>query len=114
MKKSKLIAFSFVALSLASCSYFKTEQVPEEPPVPTRILRPAFEKMIALQNLETRVIIYCADSPRASAEMCARNYERVGFVRLTQIPSRPAADDFLKADTYPTRRWRKDDVVPRW
>lgn len=114
MKKAKCAVVFFGLLCLAGCSSFNAWKTPLAPSVPTYKVKPMLEDVIALQNLKTRVIVYCAHGAYASAEMCARNYERAGFVRLTQIPSRTADNDFLKADTYPTRRWRKDDLVPRW
>lgn len=72
------------------------------------------EEMIVLQNLKTRVLAYCYGSPAYSAEECVQKFEAKGFVQLKDIPRFPAEDDFLKADTYPTRRWRKDEAVPRW
>ena len=69
---------------------------------------------IALENLKTRVIAYCHDSEDFSAEECARDMEQRGYVRLTDIPKVTADKDFLTTGTYPTRRWRETDQVPRW
>ena len=72
------------------------------------------EDFIALQNLNTRVIVYCFTSAYYPADECAKRFEKQGFVRLNDIPKLPAEYDFIKGDTYPTRRWRKDERIPRW
>lgn len=116
MRKMKLLAMFLTVVALAGCSgvtlWGNSEEEPQQPS--SYEVLPPRANVIALQNLKNRIVIYCADSPYATAEMCARNYERSGYVRLTNIPSQPADKDFLKADTYPTRRWRKDELVPRW
>jgi len=38
----------------------------------------------------------------------------MGYVRLRDIPYKSANYDFLKTDTYPTRRWRDGETTPRW
>lgn len=75
---------------------------------------PYQEEMVVLQNLKSRVLAYCYPSVEFSADDCAKSFEKQGFVRLKDIPRFPAQDDFLKADTYPTRRWRKNERAPRW
>lgn len=72
------------------------------------------EDIVALQNPQTRVLAYCYNVPGAVAEDCAREFEKIGFVRLRDIPRQPAQYDFLKEGTYPTRRWRNGEIVPRW
>ena len=67
-----------------------------------------------MQNLKTRVLVYCYKSEQVSVEQCAQTFEKKGYVRLTDIPRLSAEYDFLKSDTYPTRRWRKDEKIPRW
>ena len=42
------------------------------------------------------------------------NLRKKGYVRLREIPYKPADYDFLKTDTYPTRRWRGGELTPRW
>ncbi len=69
---------------------------------------------IALQNLNTREIAYCYSNPVTSAEACAQHYEEMGFVRFREIPYKTANYDFLKVDTYPTRRWRDSEITSRW
>lgn len=79
-----------------------------------REVEPYREGVIALQNLDTRVLVYCYNVPEFLAEDCARTFERKGFVRLQEIPRQTAKYDFLTGGTYPTRRWRNDELVPRW
>ena len=72
------------------------------------------ENLIVLQNLNSRVLVYCYTSERNPAEYCAQQFEKKGYVRLREIPYKPADYDFLKTDTYPTRRWRGGELTPRW
>ena len=67
-----------------------------------------------LENARKTLDAYCYSSPSYTAEYCAKEFEGKGFVRLTDVPRLPAEYDALKADTYPTRRWRKDNKIPRW
>ena len=75
---------------------------------------PYQEDVIALQNLNTRVLVYCYTSPLITSQQCATEFENRGYVRLQEIPRLPAEYDFLKDGTYPTRRWRNGEQVPRW
>ncbi len=70
--------------------------------------------IIVLQNPQTRTIVECYTSDRNPAEYCAEQFEKRGYVRLRDIPYKPADYDFLKTDTYPTRRWRDGEITPRW
>ncbi len=74
---------------------------------------PADEE-IGLQNLRDRTVVRCYGNGENSAEECARYFEQKGYVRFKDIPSKSANYDFLKVDTYPTRRWRDSEVSPRW
>jgi len=69
---------------------------------------------IVLQNLQSRVVVECYTSKRNPAEYCAQQFEQMGYVRLRDIPYKSANYDFLKTDTYPTRRWRDGETTPRW
>ena len=69
---------------------------------------------ITLQQPTTRVIATCYRSEDVSAEACAKIFESKGYVRLRNIPYKTADYDFLKTDTYPTRRWRGNEDTPRW
>ena len=69
---------------------------------------------IGLQNLDSREVVYCYDNSENSAESCAQYFERKGYVRFRDIPYKTANYDFLKVDTYPTRRWRDSEITSRW
>jgi len=107
MKKMNKLWFLVPLLMLSSCAGIQTDE-------PVYEVLPYKEDMIGLQNLDTRVLIYCYPSDYYTAEQCASEFESRGFVRLTDIPRLAAEYDYLKADTYPTRRWRKDEKIPRW
>ncbi len=72
------------------------------------------EPYIGLQNLENRNVVRCYSNEEYSAEHCARYFEKFGYVRFRDIPYKTANYDFLKVDTYPTRRWRDSESTPRW
>lgn len=91
---------------ICGCTYWQE--------TPTYQILPYQENMIVLQNLKTRVLVYCYTIEDQTAESCAEKFENGGFVRLKDIPRLTADYDTLKSDTYPTRRWRKEDKVPRW
>ncbi len=107
MKKINIKWILAVLFVLPACSYFEYQE-------PVYQVLPYQEDMIGLQNLETRVLVYCYQSANVSTEECAQEFEKRGYVRLTNIPRLPAEYDSLKSDTYPTRRWRKDEKIPRW
>lgn len=72
------------------------------------------EETIVLQDLNSRLVAYCHNSNFNSAEFCAQEFEKLGYTRLRDIPYKTADYDFLKTDTYPTRRWRNGELTPRW
>jgi len=49
-----------------------------------------------------------------SVEICAERVERLGFVRVTDIPRFTAPDDNFSHANYPSRRFRGTDPTPRW
>ncbi len=108
MKKVKKLCFA-AALLLCGCAGSNNSDK-----APIYYILPYQEEMIVLQNLESRVLVYCYPSPDITAAECAERFAKQGFVQLRDIPSLPAEYDFLKNDAYPTRRWRKDEKVPRW
>lgn len=75
---------------------------------------PDGQEEIGLQNLRDRTIVRCYGNNENSAEDCARYFEQKGYVRFRDIPYKTANYDFLKVDTYPTRRWRDSEATPRW
>lgn len=70
-------------------------------------------RQVIFQNLKTRVLAYCRGSDEQIAK-CIEKLECSGYVRLTDIPHMSAKYDILQKGTYPTRRWRKGESVPRW
>ena len=63
----------------------------------------------------TRTQVLCYDLPGESAAQCAENFRAAGYVLITDVPQVSANYDFLRKNTYPTRRWRNGgEVVPRW
>ena len=72
------------------------------------------ETEIFLQEPYSRVVARCYASAEDAAIACAKKFEQKGYVRLKNIPYRVARYDFLTSDTYPSRRWRFNDIAPRW
>lgn len=68
---------------------------------------------VILENLNTRVLAYCRGT-EAEIDACVAVLENSCYVRITEIPQMAAKYDFLKIGTYPTRRWRNGENVPRW
>lgn len=68
---------------------------------------------VILENLNTRVLAYCRGSENEIA-MCVERLEASCYVKLQDIPRRPAKYDILQRGTYPTRRWRNGETAPRW
>ena len=100
MQKIKFLLFSSLVTVFASFAQAQSA-FPEE-------------DVIGLQNLRNRNIVRCYGGETSSAEDCARHYEEKGYVRFRDIPSTAAKYDFLKVDTFPTRRWRNNESTPRW
>ena len=69
---------------------------------------------ILLIHPMTRTQILCYDLPGESAAQCAENFRAAGYVLVTDVPQVTAKYDFLRNNTYPTRRWRNGETVPRW
>jgi hypothetical protein len=68
---------------------------------------------VIMENLNTRVLAYCRGSEE-EIESCVETLEASCYTRLSEVPYLTAKHDFLTRGTYPTRRWREGDVVPRW
>jgi len=109
MKHIKNACLAFLLILTSACVSHKTPQTED-----THTVKAYEQKMIALENLKTRIIAYCYASEEFSAEQCAKDLETRGYVRLTDIPKFTADKDFLTTGTYPTRRWREPDRAPRW
>ncbi len=128
MKRSFLPAFCALFLScclaasaVAKCDVCEWKTWFQSPPKTKKIIRVVTEvpyvndeNHIGLQNLENRNIVHCYSNEEYSAEQCARYFEKFGYVRFRDIPYKTANYDFLKVDTYPTRRWRNSELTPRW
>ena len=112
MKRVCLVAFCML---FAACAWRQDADVGvDETKTDTYTLVPYKQKVIALENLKTRTIVYCYASEMFSAEECAADVEKYGYVKLTDIPKFTAERDFLTTGTYPSRRWRETDKAPRW
>lgn len=96
MKKS---ALCLVLLGLCGC---------------TRVIIPAGDPMIILQQPVSREVVYCETTPDISAEECADFMEEQGFVRLKDKSVFPGHDDIPQKGSYPTRRFRDKQDIPRW
>ncbi len=72
-----------------------------------------YKKQIVMQNLQTRVIAYCRGDDDAMEE-CVKRLECAGYTQLRNVPTLPAKYDLLSKGSYPTRRWREGENVPRW
>ena len=109
MKHLKLSWLVLACIGICGCAYQNKALAPEKHTVPFE-----HHQVLALENLYTREIAYCYANAEFSAEECAAELEQKGFVQLTEIPKVTAPRDFLSTGTYPTRRWREGDLVPRW
>ena len=68
---------------------------------------------VVMQNLQTRVLAYCRGNDEQIAE-CIERLECAGYTQLRNVPTMPSKYDALKAGSFPTRRWRNGETVPRW
>lgn len=80
----------------------------------TRIIIPNEESTIILQQPVTREVFYCESTSGVPADICAAELEENGFVRLTDKPTFTGKDDIPQKGSYPTRRYRDKQDVPRW
>ena len=71
------------------------------------------QNQVILQNLNTRVLAYCRGTEEQIA-YCISRLEGSCYVPLNEIPKVTAKADILRRGSYPSRRWREGDVVPRW
>lgn len=110
MSKYKQILV-LVLLSLLSACAAAQKILPMQP---QKVVYGNEQESLVLQNLRSRVMVTCYSTHNVSAETCARLFEDKGYVRLGNIPYKTANYDFLRTDTYPTRRWRGNEQTPRW
>lgn len=109
MKHFKRSSLAILCAVIAACS--SSKQTPQDE---FHLLKAHEQHYIALEDLKTHLIAYCHSSDDFSAEECAADLERRGFVRLTDVPKVTADKDFLTTGSYPSRRWRETDRIPRW
>lgn len=71
---------------------------------------------ITLRNPWTRAVIRCPYNYYNANEhkACAYNLQSQGFERVEHTSFLPAKYDFAVEGSYPTRRWRENELVPRW
>ncbi len=72
-----------------------------------------FKNQVVMQNLQTRVLAYCRGD-EDEIEECVKRLECAGYTQLKNVPTMAAKYDLLKKGSYPTRRWRNGESVPRW
>ena len=80
----------------------------------TRIIVPGSHETVILQQPITREVFYCESDDYSTAAECAAELEEMGFVRLTDKSSFPGKDDLLQKGSYPPRRYRDNQNIPRW
>ncbi|MCQ2915110.1 MAG: hypothetical protein MJ247_07970 [Alphaproteobacteria bacterium] len=103
----KNILFCLMAVScLSSCVSNQEKDV--------KVIIPGSDKPIVLQHTITREIVYCDGTDVNKMDICATDFERDGFVRLTDKPNFRAKDDLPRPGSYPTRRFRDNQNTPRW
>lgn len=107
MKKFRNFAILAVLVMMSACSSNTNQQSQREMYVNE-------EDVISLKEPKTRVVVRCYPNEYQPAEFCAQMFEEKGYIRFKDIPHKPAKYDFLKKDTYPTRRWREGETSPRW
>lgn len=116
MQKMLILASVLLISACANCDLcnWRTQPKPKiiDCPKPCAFVNDA--SLITLQNLNNRVVVRCYDNEDNTAESCAQMFEKKGYVRLRDIPYKTANYDFLKVDTYPTRRWRDNEITSRW
>lgn len=101
--KAKLIALGAASL-LALCACSSTSADDESAKVILLGNEPQnVQPVILLQHQTTGKLACCRDTGEVTAEDCARVLEAHCFVRVQDLPYRPAKYDFLTTDTYPPR-----------
>lgn len=68
---------------------------------------------VVMENLNTRVLAYCRGT-EDEIESCVKRLKDSCYVKVSEIPYMAAKYDLLTRGTYPTRRWRNGEDVPRW
>ena len=78
MKKTNMKWILSLLFILPACSYFEYQE-------PVYQVLPYQEDMIGLQNLETRVLVYCYHSDSIPTEECAQEFEKRGIKTINII-----------------------------
>ena len=110
MNLSKVIANIVLIGTLTACSW-SHNNVPQ---TPAQLLYHQQSTEIFLQDPLTRIVARCYASAPDAANACAETFKSKGYVRLQNIPYKTARYDFLIGDTFPSRRWRNNELTPRW
>ncbi len=90
---------------------------PCEQPMPTyydNLSETEVAEGVLLIHPLTRAKVLCFDQSGWSAVECAEYFRAAGYMLATDIPQFAGRYDFLREGTYPARRWRKDEHIPRW
>lgn len=114
MNLTKTAANLILIGALSACGCLSKTQETTSSADTTTSLASLQKTEIYLQQPFTRALARCYASAGYAAEACARQFEEHGYVRLRNIPYKTANYDFLTKDTYPTRRWRENELTPRW
>lgn len=109
--KAQIIVLAVAICSLLSACASAPQKAEEETIVLGELPQ---QGVILLQNTTNGNLACCRDTEYSSAEECAKALEAECYVRVQDLPYRPAKYDFLTKDTYPTRRWREHETAPRW
>ena len=112
--KAKLIALGAASLLTLAAWWSSSSEEDAGKVIQLGTTPQNLEPVILLQNQTTGELACCRDTVDVTAEECARAMEAECFVRVQDLPYRPAKYDFLTTDTYPTRRWRENEKAPRW
>lgn len=86
-------------------------------PMPTYyddVPEPEFADGVLLIHPITRVKVICYERDGADAVACAERFRAQGYVLITDVPQFAGKYDFLQDGSYPSRRWRHGEIVPRW
>lgn len=88
----------------------QNEQDADFPSVPNNKYKP---NQVVMENLNTRVLAYCRGTEE-EIETCVKRLQKSCYVKVSEIPYMAAKYDRVTTGTYPTRRWRNGEGVPRW
>ncbi|MCM1324063.1 MAG: hypothetical protein NC218_07870 [Acetobacter sp.] len=90
---------------------------PCEQPMPTYyddISELTVAEGVLLIHPYTRTKVLCYDQQGLTAVDCAEQFRAAGYILITDIPQFAGRYDFLRDGSYPARRWRNGEKIPRW